>query len=357
MRVLLTVSGAVPTDLDQDVARGNRPRADYAELARELGADLLDVPAALRTTGWLGRALARIGGPGAVLAWACFRSRRRYDVVFTDGEQVGLPLAALLRLVRERPAHLMVVHRLSVPKKAVLFRALRLGEGIDRMFTYASAQRRFVEEHLRSPVGSVVQTPFMVDTAFFAPEVAPPRRRGETRPLICAAGLERRDYPTMVEAVRDLDVRVVLAAASPWSKQPDSSAGVDRPVQVEVRQLGFVDLRALYAEADVVVVPVVETDFQAGITTILEAMAMAKPIICTRTSGQTDTIIDGVTGVYVPPGDPDAMRDAIERLLADPAWASSLGAAARRWAVEHADIHRYCERLARHVPDHVVVTA
>ena len=89
--------------------------------------------------------------------------------------------------------------------------------------------------------------------------------------MICAVGLELRDYPTMVEAVRGLDVDVIVAAASPWSKRTDSSTDVDIPDNVRVSSYDHFALRQLYADASFVVVPLVENDFQAGITTILEA--------------------------------------------------------------------------------------
>jgi glycosyltransferase involved in cell wall biosynthesis len=92
--------------------------------------------------------------------------------------------------------------------------------------------------------------------------------------------------------------------------------------------------------------PLQETDFQAGITTILEAMAMARPVICTRTTGQTDVIVDRETGIYVPPGDPVALHDAIVSLLDDPDRAAQLGRAARRWVEEHATVDRYAAGLA-----------
>jgi glycosyltransferase involved in cell wall biosynthesis len=344
-RVLLTVSGVIPPDLHEQLAAGRRPRPDYLAMAEAFGADLLDHAEARRTAGRFGRILARVGGANALLAWQCFRRRHRYELIFTDGEQIGLPLAALLRLARTRPQHFMIVHILSVPKKVRLFRALRLGGRIDRMFLYAGAQVRFVTEQLGYPADRSVLTPFMVDTTFFTPvEVS----RSE-RPVVCSAGLEFRDYPTMVEAVRGLDARVVLAAASPWSARRDTSADVALPDNVEVRRLPLDELRQLYAEADVVVVPLVETDFQAGITTILEAMAMGKPIVCTLTSGQDDTIIEGETGLYVPPGDAGAMRAAIDRLLDDPELAARLGEAARRWCVEHAEVEVYSARLTQQV--------
>jgi glycosyltransferase involved in cell wall biosynthesis len=189
----------------------------------------------------------------------------------------------------------------------------------------------------------------MVDTAFFSPDVTPTPR---SRPLVCAAGLEFRDYATMLEAVRGIDADVVLAAASPWSKRRSGLDDAELPANVEVVRLDLHALRQLYADAAVVVMPLVDVDFQAGVTTILEAMSMAKPVVCTRTAGQTDVIVDGVTGVYVAPGDPAALRAAITRLLDDPSTGDALGRAAREWVVEHADVSVYATLLAGVVDRH-----
>ena len=75
-------------------------------------------------------------------------------------------------------------------------------------------------------------------------------------------------------------------------------------------------------------------------------MAMGRPVVCTRTTGQTDTVIDGVTGVYVPPGDADALRSTIERCSPSPNCSDSSGPRPASWAVEHADIDRYADRIA-----------
>ena len=164
--------------------------------------------------------------------------------------------------------------------------------------------------------------------------------------MICAVGLERRDYPTLITAVEGIDVDVVVAAASPWSKQRSTAHGVELPPNVIVEPFDQHGLRDLYRSAAFVVVPLQETDFQAGITTILEAMSMGRAVVCSRTSGQTDTIVDGENGTYVPPADPAALRAAIVGLLTDPARAAALGTAGRRWACQHADIEVYAERLA-----------
>lgn len=324
------------------VENGQRPRADYMVLGRRLDADVVDVRRALASSGAIGRVLLRLGGAGGLLAYYCVRHRSKYDVILTDGEQVGLPYALWCRLVgRRRTAHLMIVHILSTPLKSRLVRLFRLGPLIDRYIVYSSRQERFLIEELNVRPDRVSVIPFMVDTAFFAPR----NHVGRSR-LICSAGLERRDYPTFVEAVDGIDAEVVIAAASPWSRQRDTSSTLPIPDNVRFCSLDLAELRDLYASAAFVVMPLVEVDFQAGVTSILEAMAMARPVLCSRTAGQTDTVVDGETGWYVAPGDPAALREKIVQLLDDPDEVERVGASARRWVVQHADVEVYADLIA-----------
>jgi glycosyltransferase involved in cell wall biosynthesis len=343
--VLLTVSGTIPSTLAADVAAGRRPRADYAVMADAFGgAELLDHATAAATTGRIGRVLRRIGGDDAMMAWACFRARRRHTAIFTDSEGVGLLYAVLCTFAPRRGIHIMVGHRLSTRSKVVLLRLLRLRRRIDHVVVYATSQRDVAIRDLGFRPDQVTLTPFMVDTEWWRPGVV---ARGDvSRPSICAVGQEYRDYHTLAEAVRGLDVDVTIAAASPWSRRPDAARELDIPANVHVTKLSQYDLRQLYAESDFVVVPIEETDFQAGITTILEAMAMGLAVVCSHTSGQTDTVIDEVNGILVVPGDAGALRAAIERLLRDRRLADRLGTNGRAWVVDHADVERYAQQLA-----------
>ena len=109
--VLLTVSGSVPADLDEQVASGRRPRADYSVMREAFDADLVDVDDALQATGWIGWLLHRLGGTGPLLGWYCFRHRQQYEVIVTDGEQVGLPLALFSRVLGRGTARHAKRHR------------------------------------------------------------------------------------------------------------------------------------------------------------------------------------------------------------------------------------------------------
>jgi len=64
-------------------------------------------------------------------------------------------------------------------------------------------------------------------------------------------------------------------------------------------------------------------------TSLLDAMAAAKPIVATRTGGIPEVVVDGETGILVPPRDHDAMADAIVRLLNDAELRRGMGEAGR----------------------------
>jgi glycosyltransferase involved in cell wall biosynthesis len=350
--VLLTVSGVVAPDIAEQVARGARPRADYYELASAFGADLIDYAEAQRSAGWFGRLLGRAGGPELTLAWVCFKRRGRYRTIFTDGEQIGVPLAWLNKFFgagSRGPRHLMIVHILSVKKKMLFFDRFGIQSHIDRFFVYSTWQKRFIESRWQIAPERVVFTPFMVDTRFFAPDQVTPNP--SAKPLICSVGLEARDYPTLLMAVRGLEASVTIAAASPWSKRSDSTQDQEIPENVAVQRFSQFELRQLYADSRFMVMPLHNVEFQAGVTAILEAMAMGRAVICTRTPGQTDVIIDGETGLYVPAGDPSALRAAIERLLADPAEAERMGQAGRRLVEQSMSLDCYVERLRSFVAE------
>lgn len=350
-RVLLTVSGAVEPDIADRVARDERPEPDYLRLAKVFGADLIDYPTARRAAGWFGRLVEKIGGPNLLLAWACYRKRHQYRVIFTDGEQVGLPLAFFLKFASlgERPAHLMIGHLLSVSKKMLLLDWLHLYSHIDTFLVYSTWQKRFILDRWQIDPKRVVFTPFMVDTHFFAPGLARPGdplsidRTG--KPIICAVGLEYRDYPTLIEAVRGQEVQLVIAAASPWSKRADSTQGQEIPPNVLVRRFSQFELRDLYAVSSMMVMPLYNVNFQAGVTAILEAMSMGLPVICSDISGQTDVIIEGETGVYVRPGDAIALRAAIQSLLNQPDVGRELGQNGQKRVFNHMSLDCYAERL------------
>jgi glycosyltransferase involved in cell wall biosynthesis len=109
--------------------------------------------------------------------------------------------------------------------------------------------------------------------------------------LISSAGLEYRDYRTLLAATAGLDIDVVIAAASYWSHHGSLAAAV-LPPRVQLESFDYQVLRDLYARSRFGVVPLYNGDNQAGITIILEAMSMGKAVIVSHMRGQTGVVRD-----------------------------------------------------------------
>ncbi|MBI2188559.1 MAG: glycosyltransferase [Acidobacteria bacterium] len=112
------------------------------------------------------------------------------------------------------------------------------------------------------------------------------------------------------------------------------------------------DVPAVLAAADVSVMPSLN---EALSNVLLESMAAGAPTVATHVGGTPEAIVDGETGLLVPPADVPALAAAIARLLADRSLAARLGEAGRRlienrFSVERmvtATEHLYAELLAR----------
>jgi glycosyltransferase involved in cell wall biosynthesis len=338
---LLLVPSYAKRGIDAEVAANTHPTMDYFALQACLRADIADYASAEADRHPLVKA-ARRGGRDLQLAMHGFLRAPAYDVIFSNGENVGIPLAGLFGLRGTRPAHVLIGHRLTPTKKRWLMRTLH--PKMDVIFVYAATQKTYAQDVLRIPASKMRLIPFHADTRFYQPM---PHAAGKRR--IASAGLELRDYPTLIEAVRGLDVEVCLAAASPWSKRRNETAERVLPTNVSARGYSYRELRDLYASSRFIVVPLYENDFQAGVTTILEAMAMGKAVVATRTTGQQDVIEHNVNGIYVPPNDPLALRAAIVDLLDRPEEAARIGRNARHTIESSMSLDLWVERIARAV--------
>jgi glycosyltransferase involved in cell wall biosynthesis len=216
--------------------------------------------------------------------------------------------------------------------------------------------------------------PIGVDTSFWSPRGV----QWDGSDYISSAGVELRDYPTLISALRDLpDVHARVAASSPYSRHGNTLDGQSLPANLERVDCDTVGLRDVYECSLFVVVPVVESEIGAGLTTIAEAMSMGKAVITARAEGQADTLADprahlrssparatsggvvsasglavddpdlaGPTGLYVPPGDPAQLRDAIRFLIDNPLLAESMGRRGRRVAERVLAVERFGEVTA-----------
>ncbi len=259
------------------------------------------------------------------------------DVVFCNGEDVGIPLAMMCRsLPRERrPRIAIFFHTANRPRVRAMLAVFRLRDVI-RVFV-SNTHAQF--EQLQATVGALPEERRLylreqIDTGFFSPG---PASAGKRRPLIASAGLEKRDYRLLAAATAHRDVDVRISGFSRNVPPLRKSFPPQLPANMSRGFCAWPALRQRYRDADLVVIPLFPSLDSAGVTTLMEAWACACPVIVTRTRGLDEYLVDRDGVVPIAPGDGGALQAAIDALLADPAAARRLGwRAHRRVLAQHA---------------------
>ena len=138
------------------------------------------------------------------------------------------------------------------------------------------------------------------------------------------------------------DIHMAIAGEGEQSEYLKSLAAklgvADRVSFLGVRN----DVPELLAAADSVVLPSLNEGFPR---TAIEAMAAAKPVVATNVGGTPEAVIDGATGILMPPKDIEALSAAIVRLVDDPELQARMGSAGRERAVKNYSIELYVSRL------------
>jgi len=101
------------------------------------------------------------------------------------------------------------------------------------------------------------------------------------------------------------------------------------------------DIPGILAALDLFVLP---SDTEGMPMTLLEAMAARLPVVATCVGGVPEVVLDGQTGLLVPPRSPEALSAAIETVLSDPVMAELLGQAGRQRAEDLFDLRRTVSR-------------
>ncbi|MBC8137700.1 MAG: glycosyltransferase family 4 protein [Fibrella sp.] len=328
------------------------PRQDFVLLADALDGSLL-YPAEFDANSLLSR-LEKRTATDIRQAFRALKRRRMTSAYVSLSEKVAIPLALLLPQGRgNRPAHVLVGHRITSPNKRKLQERIGYLHRFDRIVVLATTQSDYLTREAGVPAHRVAFVPDSVDARFWEDGLA-----GRDGSYLLAVGRERRDYATFTDALRQMpDLRAFVVASSPWSRAGGDIQSSGVPSNMTFRQdLSYGALRDLYAGASLVVVPLVPgTDYAAGVNSCLEGMAMRKPILVTATSGLAD-YRRGYAGeelvATVPEGESGRqLRDAIESLLANRVRCERLARAGRRFVEQKADIEIYVKSIANIVQE------
>lgn len=187
---------------------------------------------------------------------------------------------------------------------------------------------------------------------------------GRDGDYVVALGASQRDYKLLLDAVcgTTIPLKIILPEASISAHRADLGYDV-LPENVEhiKTPVDRLEWSRYIAESRLVVIPILPGVIQpAGISVYLEAMALGKPVIITR-GASTEDILHENLAFLVPPGDAEALRDAVHRVWNDSALRQRLSENGRQYALSLGDhqrlladlrfvIHRECLMRAARPP-------
>ena len=291
----------------------------------------------------LNRLVYGSGGYGGDFAsvLASLRAINAADVVLSTVDTVGIPLVLLerLRVVRTPIVYVAI----GLPERLVQLRRLaglyRRALGDARVLvSYAESEAEWLRAWL-GPGAQVAFVPFGVDTRAFRP-----LERPAEFDVVSIGADPRRDFALLATvAARRPEIGFHLVASAEHARSfgelpPNVSVETDIPLDA---------VRDRLAAARVVALPVRENSYSGATTTLLQAMAMAKPVVVSRTDAVASGygLEDGVNCRLVPPGDADGLERSLLDLLAGADAATALGIRARETVERSLSWERYTDAL------------
>jgi glycosyltransferase involved in cell wall biosynthesis len=256
---------------------------------------------------------------GSLFLWALYPFKKPKWVVF-DFNLLGI--IGEKRTLRQKLFSFAVSH-----SSGIVTLSISGAEEIKKAFPHLSEKVKFI------PLGT--------DTEWFAP-----RDIAEENTIFSPGRDPGRDYSAFFSAIRGLPVFVIVTAKPQKLKKYEPL-----PDNISARNFSSKELVAEYAKAKIVVLPLAISDEKwnaMGCSTLVEAMAMGKAIIATKSATMESYIKNGVNGILVPQNDANALKRAIEDLLSDSEKRKRLGEAARKFSLEYCEAEKYAKNLAQY---------
>ena len=309
--------------------------------------------------------LARKAGIAVRLARAWARilletRRRDYDVVLLNcdiGLSVSTVGAYLLTTLPGAPPVAHVRHNVRsfnrrggeemFEERGLLVRLRkRLGNRFRLVFVHG--ERSLNELRKRFPSVPAVIIPHGDERIFGEP----PPATDEERILFFGDWRKVKGMPLLmaafdVLAARRPSVRLTIAGRpAPQDFDPDLvrswAAGHGERVKVMDGYVPIEEVPSVFAEARVVATPYF-VGFQSGVVHL--AMTMGRAVVATDVGDLGSAVVDGETGLVIPPEDPGVLADALERVVSDPELANRMGVRARQRVLERSGWEKVAERV------------
>lgn len=312
-------------------------------------------------------------------AWRVLTCREHYDALYATHYK-GLELVVLLRALGLFRKPIIVWHHQPIVKSKSRLREL-LGrffyKGFDRLIFFS---QKLVDDSLKAPKADprkLVVGHWGADLAFYdkikaelkSEQLSSPHHLTTTpphhlttspshpltpSPSFIATGKEQRDQPTLIEAFNRTGRHLILYIGinpNPNVPNPNLEAvercePADNIDVVKICGLLPYEIAREVAKADCVVICCHRTRYTAGLTTVVEALALGLPIICSR-NPQIPVDFDRLgCGISVEYGDVEGWQRAVEYIAAHPDEARLMGERGRALAEQMFNDERCAKEVA-----------
>lgn len=342
-----------------DCPRGND--AVRRALLRTFASRPWAMPAGLRAAAFLKEEKGRYAAmEAALVAMRLAHILPRFDLLHCHFGNIGILGAAVVRSARVRPALVTTFHGYDVTRDEflpladyyrLLFRAGSLmlcvnGIWRDRLVGAGADPGATLIHHMGVDL----------DELAFR-HAAPGARAGLLRIAMVGRLTEKKGHRTALDAVAalrerrpDLDLRLdIVGGGDLQSDVEERIRGLRLEPAVVLRgPMSHADSLALVAEADAFLLPSVtaaDGDMEGIPVSLMEAMALGRPVVSTRHSGIPELIEDGRSGLLADEHDHRAVSECLERLADDPGLGRRLAEAGRRRVEDEFNAERQGERL------------
>lgn len=256
------------------------------------------------------------------LKWAYrfFIKSRDYDAIVTNADKASLIFAIMQLLFRRtRKPHILLFVLWNLPEnklkrklKLILYKLVL--KSVSKVIVFSKKQ-----QILHSRAFNVTEDKFPVVLFHTTiPDVKIEIHEGD---YLFAGGDTGRDYRTLIEAVRGLPYKLIIAAL-----QRHHFNGINIPDNVKIITVNGDEFMRLIAGCRAMVLPLFGKVLQAGgQQTFLNAMAMGKAVIVADDNSADEYISNGVDGLIIPPENVEAMRSAIISAMNDAAFCKTIG--------------------------------
>ena len=216
-----------------------------------------------------------------------------------------------------------LTHGLKKQIQAQVFR------GIDRFVVHSELEKNLYSQEFGISKDKIDVQLWPMDS----PKVSPdePLKQGN---YLCAIGANARDYPTLLDALRELPEIRAIIVVRPWNLE-----GLSIPANAEALvNIGEEQAMNILKYSRFMVLPLRSKEERCGHITFVAAMHLSKAFITTPAQGISDYVFDNYNAVTCEPASSEILRDAIQRLWNDPEKCRSLGENGRKFAQKNCSL-------------------